>query len=131
MTATAITMVCLGLLIIVGRGPLIFAPDKTRDTYLRWLASDTILRVYGIVIGVLAMVVIYTTQKDVGAAAQIMHGFAWFIAVMCAVVLIPFPGPVARMGTAIWGRFSPPVLRAMGALSVAVGGWLVWYGLTV
>ena len=42
MTATAITMVCLGLLIIVGRGPLIFAPDKTRDTYLRWLASDTI-----------------------------------------------------------------------------------------
>ena len=117
MDEASVVMIVAGAVIILTRGVLLIAPGPIRVQYLRSLLEP--------------MVVIYTTQKDVGAAAQIMHGFAWFIAVMCAVVLIPFPGPVARMGKAIWGRFSPPILRAMGALSVAVGGWLVWYGLTV
>jgi hypothetical protein len=129
MTATSIIMICFGILIVASRGPLIFAPGKTRDTYLRWIGSDQTLRVYGIVIGVLAMLVIWSTRNDVGMAAQLVHGFGWFIAVMCAVVLIPFPGPVGRMGTAIWGKFSEPVLRALGVLSVLVGVALVYFAL--
>jgi len=131
MTATSIVMICFGILIVASRGPLIFAPGKTRDTYLRWIGNDQTLRMYGIVIGIISMLIIWVTRQDVGAAAQFVHGFGWFLAVMCALVLIPFPGPVGRIGAAIWGKFSEPVLRGLGVLSVLVGAAMVYYGATL
>lgn len=131
MTATSITLICFGVLVAISRGPLILAPAKTHDVYLRWIGNNNVLRLWGVVMGALSVLVIYTTAQDIGLVAKIVHGFAWFIAVACVVALIPFPGPIGRMGTAIWSRFSDGILRGMGLLSVLVGAWLVWFGLTL
>jgi len=131
MSMTAITITSVGVLIILGRGPLLFAPAATQALYLRWLGSTLILRAYGIVILLLAAVVIWLIMHEHGTAAQLVHAFGWFFAVLCVVLLIPFPGPIGRWGAGIWQRFTPGALRGMGLLSVLVGGWLVWFGLTL
>jgi uncharacterized protein YjeT (DUF2065 family) len=128
MSATSIVMICFGIVAIIGRGPLIVAPIKTRDLYMSWIASARMLRLYGALLCLLTIWIIWATQHDVGTAAQIVQGFAWFIGVLSVVVLIPFPGPVSRLGTMIWQKFSDIILRLMGVFSVGVGLALIYYG---
>lgn len=128
MSMTAITITSVGVLIILGRGPLLFAPAATQALYLRWLGSTLILRAYGIVILLLAAVVIWLIMHEHGTAAQLVHGFGWFFAVLCVVLLIPFPGPIGR-----WGRESGNDLHRCPARHGAAFGTggrlarLVWF----
>jgi hypothetical protein len=129
MSATSITLICFGLLVILTRGPLIFAPGPVRDIYLNMVANQSTMRVFGVGVGAVSLVVIWATRFDVGLASEIVSGFFWFLAAMSALVLIPFPGLVSRIGTPIWANFNDMTLRFLGLLSVAIAGWIVYQGL--
>ena len=128
MSATAITLICFGLLVIFTRGPLIFAPERVRDFYLQLILNAANMRIFGVVLLGFSMLIIWATRYDVGLPSDIVSGFFWFTAVMSAVLIIPYPGLVGRMGTPIWSKFGPTTLRFLGFLSVVIAAWIVYYG---
>ena len=128
MSATAITLICVGLLVTFTRGPLMFAPERVRDFYLQMIANEAGMRIFGIVLLGLSMLIIWATRLDIGLASDIVAGFFWFTAAMSAVLIIPFSGLVSRIATPVWSMFGATTLRILGFLSVVIGGWIVYYG---
>jgi hypothetical protein len=58
MNELSLVYVAVGVLVIVVRGPLIFAPAATIDFYRRLLATDARVRVMGVVVGAVGLALI-------------------------------------------------------------------------
>jgi len=128
MTAIGLFLVVFGVLIILSRGPLIVAPERTRNVYLRLFQSDRRMRWFGLVMGGLAAIVAYLFVGVSGTIPLVVFYLALLIVVIMGFWLVPFPGSANRVATKIWSAFSPLVLRMIGAVSVLFGMWLVFLG---
>lgn len=128
MTGIALFLVVFGILIILSRGPLIVAPIRTRDAYLKLFQSDRRMRIFGIVMASLAAFVAYAFAGLSGTIPLVIFYLALLVTLVMGVWFVPFPASANRVAMKIWGAFSPSVLRVIGVVSVLFGMWLVFLG---
>jgi len=131
MSTLAIILVIMGSLIVLTRGPLVFAPTRTRDTYMRLFDSDKRMRGLGVLFTALSALVIWSLWGVAGITAQVILYLGGLIFFVGFVGMILFPGPSRKMASAVWGGFNGPTLRVLGLLAVVFGAWLIFYGLSL
>ncbi|MEE9280932.1 MAG: DUF2065 family protein [Myxococcota bacterium] len=132
MDALAIPCILIGVLVILARGPLIFAPAATLRVYRKLIASDARLRVVGFVLAALGAAVVRSGWGVEGLAAQALSVLGWLLCFAGLAVLL-FPGPWRRVADSVLGIASESVdaafLRVVGVIAVAAGAGLVYLGL--
>jgi len=131
MSTTALIIVLLGISIMLSRAPLIVAPTKTRDTYLKLFDTDGKMRVMGLIMGAVSALIIWAVWglgDTASLAVRYVAGLVFFLSVFS---MIPFPAFSKRLATSVWTAFTPTVLRLLGTIAVIVGGLIVWYGLSL
>jgi len=129
MSTPALIIIILGISIMLTRAPLIIAPVKTRDTYIQLFDTEIKMRALGVIMGGLSAICIMAVRGIPGAASLAIMYVSMFVLVLALVAMIPFPAFASRLATNVWMAFPPLAMRLMGALAVAVGGLLVWYGM--
>ena len=131
MDALAITCIVVGILIIVMRAPLIFAPMAALRFYDRVIFSTNArCRAFSVVIAIVAMTLLllpFDNGPLVGflyAAGWIMAGGAVFILVLPSI----FRGFWRSMFSFVENSVPVPFLRVRGALGVLAGAALIYVG---
>jgi len=116
---------------MASRGPLVVAPTATRDTYLKLFDTSGKMRAMGLIMGGVAALILWAVWGLTDIASVVLQYIAGLVLVLSVIAMIPFPAFSSRLATKIWTAFSPGVLRVLGALSLAVGGLIVWYGFSL
>lgn len=131
MSTTALIIVILGAAIVLSRAPLVIAPEAVRGTYLKLFDTDGKMRLMGVIMGAVSALILWAVWglRDTGSLA--LTYIAGFVLVLSLAAMIPFPAWARRLATKVWSAFSPGVLRLLGAIAVAVGGLIIWYGLSL
>ena len=134
MDSLSIICIAVGILVIVRRGPLIFAPSATLRFYDRWLLSTNArFRVFGVVFATLAMAVLFSDFRE-GVLAGLLHTFGWFMATVALLFLV-LPNVFRRFFQTIFGYIEKSVderiMRIAGFLGVVFGPALIYVGVYV
>ena len=134
MNSLSIFCIVLGILIIVGRGPLIFAPSATLRAYDRlFLSTNTRLRAFAVVIAALAMTLLLIPFGD-GSLAGFLHAVGWVMAAVALGILVfpDVPRKVARASVSFFeNEVDDAVVRVLGLLAVVFGFALIYIGFYV
>ena len=130
MTALAIVLVLLGLMIALTRAPLIVAPEATRAFYLKWFETDGRMRALGGLVVAMGLLMIWAAYGETGTAASLVYGLGLFMAALAAF-FAALPGPARNLATSIWSKFSTATLRTLGAVAVIFGLAIAAYGLNM
>ena len=134
MDSLSIFCIVLGILLIVGRGPLIFAPSATLRFYDRWLLSTNArFRVLGVVIAVVAMALLFSDFGE-GVLAGWLLAFGWFMAIVALLFLVltnVFRGFVQIIFGYIEKSVDERIMRTVGLLAVGSGLALIYVGIYV
>jgi hypothetical protein len=132
MNGLAVVTILFGVLVIVIRSPLIFAPERTIDFYGRLVATDTRVRLIGVILAVFGLSMIGFAWGSTGTASRFLLGFGWFLG-FGAAVLLGFTSRWRGFAESFMGLMRDGmdalVLRAIGAIAVAVGALFVYLGL--
>ncbi len=133
MDPPSILCVFLGLLLIAGRGPVIFAPRATLRFFDRLISTDAGIRGIGAVLAPLAVALIVIPLGE-GAVAGILHALGWLWAAG-TLLLLAAPDSYRRIARGVLGYFESSVgeaiARVLGLVAVAIGIGLIYYGLYV
>ena len=126
--------IAVGILVIIGRGPLIFAPTATLRFYDRWLLSTKVrFRVFGAVLATLSIALLFSDFGE-GVPAGLLHTFGWFMAAV-ALLFLPLPNVLRRFIQSIFGYIEESVddgiVRIVGLLAVVFGFALIYVGVYV
>ncbi len=130
MSAFAIFVVILGLLIVVSRGPLIVAPQTTRDFYLRLLDDGNHRLLLAGMIGAVGAFGAWAAVSITGTIAAVIQGVS-LLMVAVAAGMIALPRPVCKLASKVWMSFSETAMRIIGTLSAVLGLALIYYGLSL
>ncbi len=131
MSALAIAIIIFGLLILVTRGPLVYAPDKARNRLVGLFDSERKMRMMGIAIAALGAFFIWATDGATGGWAVAVYLFGILALMISLLSMIPFPGRMQPLATRIWKGFSETTLRLIGLTSTVFGVWLIFVGFTL
>ncbi len=134
MDSLSVICIVIGIVTIVSRGPLIFAPRATLRVYDRWITSTNArFRAFGVAIATLAMALLLLSFGE-GALAGFLHIVGWVVAAMALSMLV-VPNVSRRFLCAIFGYIENSVddaiVRVLGLLAVAVGAALIYVGVYV
>ena len=134
MDSPSIICIAVGILVIVRRGPLIFAPSATLRAYDRlFLSTNTRLRAFAVVIAALAMTLLLIPFGD-GSLAVFLHAVGWVMAAVALGILV-FPDVLRKFARAIFSFFENAVddaaVRVLGLLAVVFGFALIYIGFYV
>ena len=131
MDSLSIICIAVGILVIVSRGPLIFAPSATLRFYDRWLLSTNArFRAFGVVFATLAMALLFSDFGE-GVLAGLLHTCGWFMATVALLFLV-LPNVLRRFFQTIFGYIEESVddgiVRIVGLLAVVFGVALIYVG---
>ena len=129
MSTVSLMSIIFGILIIVGRAPLIFAPGATLRLIRRIINNKGRLRIVGIFTAVLGLAMIASAWGADELAALIIAWLGWLI-VCAAVVELIFTAFVQRIAISIWSM-NNWTARILGLFSVVVGAFFLYLGLVV
>ena len=134
MDSLSIICIAVGILVIVRRGPLIFAPSATLRFYDKWfLSTNTRFRVFGVVFATLAMALLFSDFGE-GALAGFLHAVGWVVAAMALLMLV-VPNVSRRFLSAMFdyleNSVDDAIVRILGLLAVVVGAVLIYVGVYV
>ena len=108
MDSLSISCIAVGILAIVRRGPLIFAPNATLRFYDRWMFSTNArFRVFGVVFATLAMALLFSDFGE-EVLAGLLHTFGWFMATVALLWLV-LPNVFRRFFQTIFGYIEKSV----------------------
>ena len=133
MDSLSIICIGVGIVVIVSRAPLIFAPSATlRST--RWLFSTNArCRAFGVMFATLAMALLFS-DFGVGALAGFLHAAGWVVATVALLFLV-LPNVLRRILRTIFGYIEKSVderiMRVVGFLGVVFGLALIYVGVYV
>lgn len=134
MDPPSIICIAVGFLVIVKRGPLIFAPRATLHFYDRWLLSTNArFRVIGVVCTILAMALLFSDFGE-GVLAGLLHTFGWFMATVALLFLVlpnVFRGFIQTIFIYIEKSVDERIMRIVGCLHVLFGLALIYVGVYV
>ena len=129
MSAVALMSIIFGIVIILGRAPLVFAPGATLKLIRRIINNKNTLRIVGIITAVLGVALIASAWGVDQSAALILYWLGWFLVFAAAVELI-FTAFVQRIANAIWSM-NNTTARILGLFSVIIGAFFIYLGLVV
>ena len=134
MDSLSIICIAVGILVIVSRGPLIFAPSATLRFYDRWLFSTNArCRAVGVVFATLAMALLFSDFGE-GVLTGLLHTCGWFMATVALLFLV-LPNVLRRFFQTIFGYIEESVddgiVRIVGLLAVVFGLALIYAGIYV
>ena len=134
MDSLSIICIAVGILVIVKRGPLIFAPSATLRFYDRWLFSTNArFRAFGVVIATLAMALLFSDFGE-GVLAGFLHAVGWFLGTVALFVLV-LPNVLRRFVQTVFDYIEESVndgvVRIAGLLGVGFGFALIYVGVYV
>ena len=134
MDSLSIICIAVGFLVIVTRGPLIFAPSATLRSYDRLIISTNArFRAFGVVIATLAMALLFLSLGE-GALAGFLHAVGWVVAAMALLMLV-VPNVWRRFLSAMFdyleNSVDDAIVRILGLLAVVVGAVLIYVGVYV
>ena len=134
MGSLSIICIAVGILTLVARGPLIFAPSATLRFYDRWLFSTNArFRAFGVVIATLAMALLFSDFGE-GVPSGFLHAVGWFLGTAALFVLV-LPNVLRRFVQTVFGYIEESVndgvVRIAGLLGVGFGFALIYVGVYV
>jgi uncharacterized protein YjeT (DUF2065 family) len=130
MSALAIVTTVWGVLIVLTRGPLIFAPQATLGMYRKLLETDARIRVLGACVVALGVALAVSARGVDQTAAQVLFAIACLMALGAAIFLLLFPSAYRELAyTFLAAVEDPTTLRAIGVLGVGIGAILIYLGL--
>ena len=128
-TGTDVTLLSLGVIIIVSRGPLVIWPAATRNVYHRLLKTNQRVRVFGLVLLPLATAMILANRGDPRDAAILLTGLGYLFICIVLVFLLIIPGIYRLIADTVLEAMDSVMLRGVGVMAVIVGILLVYTGL--
>lgn len=129
MSTLGLFIAFFGVLVIVSRSPLIFAPERTRSVFMKIMATPSRMRVLGLLMALLGALAAWVGTTEAGPLADFVNTVGIIIIFFGAGIVIPFASPVGKMFREIIGAVSTSFLRGAGVLAVILGAWVVWYGM--
>ncbi|NNF98320.1 MAG: hypothetical protein HKM93_02995 [Desulfobacteraceae bacterium] len=129
MSNLAMVSVFFGILILVGRAPLIFAPAATLRIIHKVIGKKSNLRLMGIPTFLLGVAIITSALETDLSFAFIIIVLGCFIVAAGALEIIA-TSFVQRIAIAIWGM-SPVNARILGLVSVVLGAYFIYLGYNV
>ena len=134
MDAQSVFCIVLGTWIIVKRAPLIFNPTGTLQTYDRWvLATTNRIRTFGIAVAIFGIALIIF-PLGTGGLARLLSATGVFMLAVALWTLVR-PEWTQRLIRRFVARLELSVgdmgLRIIGLLSVALGAFLIYVGISV
>ena len=133
MDTLSVICVVVGILVIAGRGPLIFQPRATLRAYDRWItATNTRCRAFGVAIATLAIALLLHFGE--GALVGFVRAVGCVVATVAGMMLIT-PNISRSFIHAVFdyleNSVGNTVLRAVGLLAVVVGAALIYIGVYI
>jgi uncharacterized protein YjeT (DUF2065 family) len=129
MSAVSIVSIIFGIIIIVGRAPLVFAPGATLRLVRRIINNKGTLRIVGVFSAVLGMAMIATAWGVDQSAVLILSWLGWLIFCAALVELI-FTAFVQKIAIAIWSMKNTTA-RILGLVAVVIGAFFIYLGIAV
>jgi uncharacterized protein YjeT (DUF2065 family) len=126
-------LVSIGVLIIVTRAPLIFAPSATLRFAAKLVSTDLRVRGWGLVLVPMSAALIVLPIGS-GAAHESIRGFGWICAAATLWLLIA-PATYRRSSIGVLDFLESSVdlavLRIIGLVAVVIGILVIYLGLHV
>ena len=126
MNILPVVSIVFGILIIIGRAPLLFAPETALKTIRNLVGSTWKLRLIGVstfLFGVIMLAVTCMTEQRY--PIPVMSLGCLFTVVGMLLILIP--SIIQKLAIRIWSM-STLQARALGLISVLIGGYLIYLG---
>ena len=131
MSSYALVLVVIGLAIAITRAPFVFAPARTRNTYMKLFESDGRMRALGVFVALLGCFILWGTSGVASGLAHVIYYLGWAMIIIGLGGMAIFPASLRPLALRALGSFSEPVLRLLGALAVTVGVLLAAYGMSL
>ena len=132
MSGLSVVTIAFGLFILVARGPLIFAPKGTIEVYRKLLETKTRIRALGVCVSVLSVGMVVLARGSEEIAVQIIRVLGWFVTLAVVFLLLLLPSLYRQMVLAILEAIqNMALLRFMGVLGTAFGGFIIYLGFAV
>ena len=134
MDSLSIVCVVIGVLVVVGRGPLLFAPRATLRVHERLIFSTNVrFRALAVVVATLAIATILLPLGE-GAPTGLIRTLGWVVAIAALGGLVQ-PGPCRRVARATFGfierRVNDAIIRVLGFVALLIGAVLIYLGIYV
>ena len=121
----------IGILSIVSRGPLIFAPETTKAFYLKLVTSNTRIRIMGLFVAALGTAAIMAARGSDQTAALIILVLGYFWVFAATFFLLIFPSFYKLIAGAFLDAMDNLILRLLGFFTVLLGAFFIYLGLVV
>jgi uncharacterized protein YjeT (DUF2065 family) len=131
MSGIAIICIVFGVIAIIIRGPLVFAPEATKRVYRRVFSSRSALRIIGVIMILLGLAMVMVSRESSQDVAIIISLFGWLIMALAGPLTIVATSFVQRIAMASLDRISNTVARIFGIIAVVIGGLIVYLGFAV
>jgi uncharacterized protein YjeT (DUF2065 family) len=129
MSAVSVMSIIFGIIIIVGRAPLVFAPDAALRLVRRIINNKGSLRVVGVLTVVLGVALIASAWDVHQSAALILYWLGWLL-FFAGFVEVIFTAFVQRIAISIWSM-NNTIARILGLFAVIIGAFFIYLGIAV
>jgi hypothetical protein len=132
MSQLALVSVVAGAVIIAVRGPFILAPTASSAAGRWMITSRAKIRVAGVIFAALGLLMILSAQGSAQGAAWVIAIVGWLWLLAAVFLLLIFTSFYQKIALGIMDALDDPaVLRALGAIGVLFGAFLVYLGIGV
>lgn len=121
--------IIFGIVIIVGRAPLVVAPEATLRLIRKIINNKGTLRIVGIFTAVLGLALIAAAWNADQSATLILSWLGWLIFCAALAELI-FTAFVQRIAISIWSMGNTTA-RILGLVAVVIGAFFIYLGLAI
>lgn len=128
MNILPVVSIVFGVIIIVGRTPLLFAPEAALKVIHNIIQKKSNLRLIGsstTLFGVFMIAAVITTNQLYPLTVSLL---GYFFAIVGGSLVI-FPSSIQKLAVKIWSM-SNLVARILGLTSVILGLFLIYIGVT-
>lgn len=129
MSNLSLISIIFGIIIIIGRSPLLFAPDITLKLIRKVINKKIILRILSIPTALLGLVMITSAWGSDQLAALIILVLGWII-VFGAILELIFTSFIQRIAKSIWDM-NNSIAQILGFLSLVLGAFFIYIGFVI
>jgi uncharacterized protein YjeT (DUF2065 family) len=130
MSELAIAATAVGVLILLVRGPLIFAPQATLGIYRRLLESHARIRVMGACVLAAGAALALSARGVDQTAAQVLFALGGLMVLIAAFLLLLYPSAYKELADTLLAAVEDSTtLRAIGVFGVGIGAIFIYLGL--
>lgn len=119
--------IVFGILIILGRGPLLIAPETTLNIIRGFISKTRNLRIIGCSTLLIGVILITTAVKTPQVYPVTVLSLGCLFAVVGGLLVL-IPSVIQKLAVLIWSM-SARQARVLGVISVLLGAYLIYLGI--